>query len=255
MNFKIGDVCQIAIEAGKKILEIYRDESIDWEVDKKSDNSPLTIADKLANEIICKGLNLLSSQIPIISEENKQVPYLERKDWKLFWLVDPLDGTKEFLKKNGEFTVNIALVEKNVPIWGVVYVPVTDELFYASQGNGAWIKSKEGVKPLNGNKIKDPKSTVRVVCSRSHMNEETKQFLAQFHDCKLISKGSSLKFMLVAEGKADIYPRLGPTMEWDTGAAHAIILEAGGSVLDINANSELSYNKESLLNGYFEVTC
>ena len=246
----IQDIVAIAKEAGNAIMQVYKQ---DFEVEYKQDNSPLTLADKKANDIIETGLNQLSVNLPILSEEGKDIPYEDRKHWEYFWLVDPLDGTKEFIKKNDEFTVNIALIHKDTPVLGVVYAPALDVCYWAKQDEGAF---KDGQKlPL---KAANQRDTYKIVASRSHMSDETQVFIDAINTRKekeLISIGSSLKICLVAEGEADIYPRLGPTMEWDTGAAHAIVDESGKS-LERYMNgkySEHEYNKENLLNQWFIV--
>jgi len=241
-------VTSIAKEAGNIIMEIYAQ---DFSVSYKEDNSPLTQADLKSNEIICNSLKELYPNIPILSEENKEVPYAERKDWKIFWLIDPIDGTKEFVKKNGEFTVNIALVENSVPVLGVVYAPVLEEMYVAKKGFGAF---KNGEKlPLLHNEF--PKECLNVVASKSHLSEETQKFIDDLDTRRVeqVSKGSSLKLCMVAEGIADIYPRLAPTMEWDTAAAHAIVLEAGKEVIQFENKEVVMYNKENLLNPWFIV--
>ncbi len=244
----IKDIVAIAKEAGNAIMQIYDQ---DFEVEYKQDNSPLTLADKKANDIIENGLNQLSINFPVLSEEGKETPYKNRKHWEYFWLVDPLDGTKEFVKKNDEFTVNIALIHKDTPVLGVVYAPALDICYWAKQGEGAF---KDGKKlPL---KVKKQRETYKIVASRSHMSDETQTFIDAIDtskEKKLISIGSSLKICLVAEGEADIYPRLGPTMEWDTGAAHAIIQESGGSIKSYTNSQylEFLYNKKNLLNCCF----
>lgn len=252
-----------SIDAGKAIMEIYS--SADFGTEFKKDDSPLTQADLESNKVIMSYLQ--KTNIPIISEENKMLDYMERKNWDLCWLVDPLDGTKEFIKRNGEFTVNIALIKAGAPILGVIYVPVTKELYYANvQAKVAFkdvlnntdetntLFSKESQLRLSGNQNKE---RIKVVGSRSHMNEQTEKFiedLKQKHDqVEIVSKGSSLKFCLVAEGKADVYPRIAPTMEWDTGAGHAICKAVGLKVTQWGSDEELSYNKENLLNPYFLV--
>jgi 3'(2'), 5'-bisphosphate nucleotidase len=252
-----------SIHAGKAIMEIYA--SPDFETEIKEDNSPLTKADKESNKVIMSYLQ--KTNIPIISEENKMLDYAERKNWNVCWLVDPLDGTKEFIKRNGEFTVNIALIIAGTPILGVIYVPVTKEVYYANvQAKVAFkdvlnnteetntLFSEESQLRLSGNQNKE---LIKVVGSRSHMNEQTEKFiedLKQKHDqVEIVSKGSSLKFCLVAEGKADVYPRIAPTMEWDTGAGHAICKAVGLKVTQWGSDNELSYNKENLLNPYFLV--
>jgi 3'(2'), 5'-bisphosphate nucleotidase len=220
----------------------------------------LTIADQKANEIILTALNqlpvnpFLQQNIPILSEEGRNVPYEERKNWEYFWLIDPLDGTKEFVKKNGEFTINIALIYKGAPVLGVVYSPVLNVCYWAKKGEGAF---KDGKKlPLKANKTRD---VYKIVASRSHMSNETKDFIEAIDTDKekvIISIGSSLKICLVAEGEANIYPRLSPTMEWDTAAAHAIVNESGSlfnKYTDKNAYQKHLYNKENLLNDWFVV--
>ena len=243
----VQDIVTIAKEAGDAIMQIYKQ---DFEVEYKQDNSPLTLADKKANDIIETGLNQLSVNFPILSEEGKSIPYEDRKHWEYFWLVDPLDGTKEFVKKNDEFTVNIALIHKDTPVLGVVYAPALDICYWAKQDEGAF---KDGQKlPL---KTAVQRSTYKIVTSRSHMSDETQAFVDAIDtnkEKKLISIGSSLKICLVAEGEADIYPRLGLTMEWDTAAAHAIIKESGGSVQSFVAPLFL-YNKKNLLNSWFVI--
>ena len=246
----IQDVVIIAKEAGNAIMQVYKQ---DFEVEYKQDSSPLTLADKKANDIIEDGLNQLPVNFPILSEEGKEIPYKDRKHWEYFWLVDPLDGTKEFVKKNGEFTVNIALIYKDTPVLGVVYAPALDVCYWAKQYEGAF---KDGQKlPL---KIESQRKTYKIVASRSHMSNETQAFIDAIYTSKekeLVSIGSSLKICLVAEGEADIYPRLGPTMEWDTGAAHAIVIDAGKQ-LQKYENGQFSqhiYNKESTFNKSFIV--
>ena len=246
----VQDIVTIAKEAGNAIMKIYKQ---DFEVEYKQDSSPLTLADKKANDIIEDGLNKLLINFPILSEEGRSIPYEDRKHWEYFWLVDPLDGTKEFVKKNDEFTVNIALIHKDAPVLGVVYAPALDICYWAKQGEGAF---KDGQRlPLKTEKQRD---TYKVVVSRSHMSDETQVFIDAIDTDKekeLISIGSSLKICLVAEGEADIYPRLGPTMEWDTGAAHAIVNETGKSLEKYKDGRLMrhKYNKENLLNQWFVV--
>ena len=246
----IQDIVTIAKEAGNAIMQVYKQ---DFEVEYKQDSSPLTLADKKANDIIEDGLNQLSVNFPILSEEGKEIPYEDRKHWEYFWLVDPLDGTKEFVKKNGEFTVNIALIYKDTPVLGVVYAPALDVCYWAKQGEGSF---KDGQKlPL---KTENQRNTYKIVASRSHMSDETQVFIDAIDTDKekeLISIGSSLKICLVAEGEADIYPRLGPTMEWDTGAAHAVVSESGKNLQKYKEGeySKHEYNKEDLLNRSFTV--
>jgi len=251
MENNLNTAIQAAEEAAKVVLEVYN--SGNFEAEAKGDNSPLTRADRKAHGVI--SIILEATNIPVLSEEGKDIPYEERKNWEYFWMVDPLDGTKEFIKRNGEFTVNIALIHRNTPVLGVVAVPVTGELFYASQGNGAFLKIDDKVTPLPKRRTWDlSQEGLRVVASRSHMNDQTQEFIASLREPVLVSKGSSLKFMLLAEGKADVYPRYAPTMEWDTAAAHAIVNEVGLKVLKYGEeNAELMYNKENLLNPYFLV--
>ncbi|MFC2114017.1 3'(2'),5'-bisphosphate nucleotidase CysQ [Bacteroidota bacterium] len=252
-NIRISDLISIAKEAGDKILEVYHSKSEYWEVSVKSDASPLTLADKLSNEVINRRLLEKFPEIPIISEENKEIPFEDRKHYDLFWLVDPLDGTKEFIKRNGEFTVNIALIEHQQAVGGIVYVPCQEKMYYAQQGKGAFIIENGITFPLHAHEYSLAQEKLVIVASRSHMNDETIQYISQFKHAETTSIGSSLKLLLVAEGKAHIYPRLGPTMEWDTAAAHAIVQEAGGSVVRYEDNNPLIYNKENLLNPYFIV--
>ena len=245
----------IAREAGSKILEVY---GTAFDVDVKEDKSPLTEADRQSNEVIVDALLKLYPEIPIISEETKTVSYEERKNWESFWLVDPLDGTKEFIKRNGEFTVNIALVKEGTPVLGVVFQPVGNRLYSAVQGRGAWLEVDGGeAVRLKGGPHYSTLSRVKVVASRSHLTPEVEEFVEglkeEGKEVEFLSAGSSLKLCLVAQGAADVYPRLGPTMEWDTGAAHAIALEAGRNVLDSESRNPLRYNKEDLLNPYFFV--
>lgn len=254
-KINIQDIIKIAKQAGEAIMEIYQK---DFEVEYKADESPLTLADKTAHNLIEAGLLDLDQkngiQIPLLSEEGKNIPYEERKDWEYFWLVDPLDGTKEFVKKNDEFTVNIALIHKDTPVLGVVYAPALDICYWAKQGEGAF---KDGKKlPL---KTVEERQAYKIVASRSHMSEETKEFIDAIQTDKekeMVSIGSSLKICLVAEGEADIYPRLGPTMEWDTAAAHAIVQGAEKKLQKFSfeqGEQKHIYNKENLLNEWFIV--
>ena len=245
------EVIRIAKEAGLAILEVYADEA-NFNTTLKDDRSPLTKADQRANEIIVKGLESLSPRYPIISEENKQIPYKQRKDYTTFWLVDPLDGTKEFIKRNGEFTVNIALVENGRPIMGVVHVPVSGETYWGAKDQGAFAtNSSDELTRLTTGLYNPADKGIRVVCSRSHINQATQEFIDELDEPIAVSKGSSLKFLLIASGQAEVYPRMGPTMEWDTGAAQIILEEAGGSIIQNENGQPLQYNKEDLLNPYF----
>lgn len=239
-----------AEEACKQILDVYN--SGDFQAEVKGDNSPLTLADKKAHQAIVSILQ--STKLPILSEEGRAIPYEERKSWEYFWMVDPLDGTKEFVKRNGEFTVNIALMDNSKPILGVVAVPVTGDFYYGSD-EGAFVRRGGEEKSLPIRKRTDLKQAgLRVVASRSHLNEETQRFIDSLQNPTLVSSGSSLKFMLLAEGAADVYPRYAPTMEWDTAAAHAIVNATGLKVLQAGISEELVYNKKDLLNPGFLVS-
>lgn len=243
MNFKVNieEVIEIAKNAGEEILKIYNSDNFDIEI--KDDNSPLTRADKASNKIIEEGLKKLYPEIPIMSEEGKDIEFETRKNWKIFWLVDPLDGTKEFIKKNGEFTVNIALIENNLPIAGVIYVPALGETFYGITETGSFKIYKNGRISRISVSNKDYKEPLNVVQSRSHSGEEENDFYSKFKINERLSKGSSLKICLIAEGKAELYFRGGPTWEWDTAAGHAILISAGGYFINKD-KSDLLYNKE-----------
>ncbi|WP_194973316.1 3'(2'),5'-bisphosphate nucleotidase CysQ [Aquiflexum lacus] len=236
-----------ALIAGKKILEVYHSDEIGLTL--KEDQSPLTLADQAAHKVIVSVLE--DTNLPILSEEGADIPYSIRKDWEYYWLVDPLDGTKEFVKRNGEFTVNIALIHLGKPIMGVVYAPVLDWLYWGSKESGAW-KQGGNQEPVRLSKVTDNEIKT-IVASRSHMNQETKDFIAKYPKVKVTNMGSSLKITLVAENKAQLYPRFGPTMEWDTAAAHAIVLAMGGDVINLPELTPLIYNKENLLNPSFLV--
>ena len=245
-NININDIKKIAVEAGASIMEIYNK---DFEVEYKDDKSPLTQADLKSNEIICSSLEKLYPNIPIMSEENKQTDFDERKNREYYWCIDPIDGTKEFIKKNGEFTVNIALVYKNTPVLGVVYAPAIDTMYSSKKDEGAF-KNEERL-PIS----RDDNKYV-IVASKSHMSKETQDYVDSIETPKekeLISMGSSLKLCLVAEGKADCYPRIAPTMEWDTAAADAIVREAGKMTYNFETKEPMIYNKEDLLNPNFLV--
>ena len=257
----LNTVIMASLKAGIAIMEVY--ESDDFNIEIKGDDSPLTQADKTANDIINSFLTL--TEIPIISEENKQTDFLTRENWDLCWVVDPVDGTKEFIKRNGEFTVNIALVEGGKPILGVIYVPVSKTLYFGD------VKKQKGFKAildthetsieevLEKAEILNPKDSnsglVQVVGSRSHMSQATLDYIANLRskgkEVEIVSKGSSLKFCLVAEGKADVYPRFAPTMEWDTAAGQAICNSVGVEVISEETKESLLYNKENLLNPWF----
>lgn len=253
-----------SILGGLAIMEIYKKPSFNFQT--KDNNSPLTEADTAANVIINR--HLTKTNIPIISEENKNLDYSKRKEWDKCWIVDPLDGTKEFIKKNGEFTVNVALCQFNKPILGVIYVPVTRELYYADVTKKMAFKSILNKKHKLSRELfaeedriyasESKKELIRIVGSRSHMSQDTLDYISsiedKFDEVKIVSKGSSLKFCLVAEGKADAYPRFAPTMEWDTAAGHAICNAVGLKVISQRTKKELLYNKENLLNPYFLVS-
>ena len=244
---------EIAREAGGKILQIY---NTDFDIEHKDDRSPLTNADMASHDTIIDALSKLTPDIPVLSEESAKLPFDQRSQWTVYWLVDPLDGTREFIKRNGEFTVNIALIERHKSVLGVIHVPVLDIDYFAYSGGGAF-KSEHGASPqaIKVNRLQTNKLTV--AGSRSHGSEEMQQYMnrltASYNQIDMLSMGSSLKFCLVAEGKADLYPRLGLTSEWDTAAAQCIVEQAGGYVTKTDM-SELQYNtKDSLLNPFFFV--
>lgn len=259
----VNTAISAAIKAGHEILNIYNDPEADFSIERKADNSPLTIADKAAHNIIAE--YLIETGLPLLSEEGKAIPYVERKNWHSFWMVDPLDGTKEFIKKNGEFTVNIALIEENRPVLGVIYVPVLNTLYFGEKSRGAWkmvnIPNTLTFESISETGKKLPlqniDSNYKIVGSRSHMSNETKQYIdglrRNHSQIDIISKGSSLKICMVAEGTANEYPRFAPTMEWDTAAGHAIANAAGKKLWLNNLSSELTYNKKDLLNPWFIV--
>jgi len=244
-NLDIQDVIEITIQAGDEILEIYNDGN--YEIETKNDDSPLTRADKESNYLITKELTKIYPEIPIISEESKGIPFIERANWEYFWLVDPLDGTKEFIKRNGEFTVNVALIQKNRPVAGVIFAPALGDLYYAQVNVGVFKRAQDKkIKRISVNKI-----TVGgriAVRSRSHASEEELDVFKSFDITNTISVGSSLKFCMVAEGKAQLYYRHGPTWEWDTAAGHIIAECAGATV------TGLSYNKEIIKHDSFLIS-
>jgi len=247
-NINIKDIKSIALEAGDAIMEIYKK---DFVVEYKDDKSPLTQADLKSNEIICNKLQELYPNIPIMSEENKQTEYEIRKNWEYYWCIDPIDGTKEFIKKNDEFTVNIALIYKNTPVLGVVYAPAIHEMYSAKKGEGAFLNAQK--LPLRTNENMAQK--LYVVASKSHLSQETQDFIDALDTKEIaqVSRGSSLKLCMVASGEADIYPRLAPTMEWDTAAADAVVREAGKMTHQFQKEKPMVYNKENLLNPWFVV--
>jgi 3'(2'), 5'-bisphosphate nucleotidase len=241
-------VVALAREAGHAIMTVYGE--LSPAVHYKQDNSPLTQADLASHCVILSGLAQLSPDWPVLSEEAAELPFDRRKSWRYFWLVDPLDGTKEFLRRNGEFTVNIALVEASAPILGVVYAPAFNKLYFAARRTGAHRADAEIVSPIRA--TQPINGITRAVVSRSHrsQDESLERLTGGAENCEFIAMGSSLKFCLIAEGSADIYSRIGPTMEWDTAAGHCILEEAGGFVTDFDGNS-LHYNKPVLVNPGF----
>ncbi|MDR4507612.1 MAG: 3'(2'),5'-bisphosphate nucleotidase CysQ [Candidatus Brocadiaceae bacterium] len=282
----------VAKRAGDAILEVYNS---DFAVEQKDDKSPLTLADKRSHEVIVGMLKKRIknenaecrddySSMPILSEEGRDIPFEDRRKWEYYWLVDPLDGTKEFVKRNGEFTVNIALMQRNRPVLGCIYVPVQDIFYFAAEGLGSYkledsekvtddlsvkelfdisrklpLKKQEKNDTSCDNKKTNGENTpLTIIGSRSHTSKEVSEFVEhikkQFGGVEFISAGSSLKFCLVAEGKADIYPRFGPTMEWDTAAGHVIVEQASGEVIDVHTKAPLQYNKRELLNPFFIVS-
>jgi 3'(2'), 5'-bisphosphate nucleotidase len=257
---KLKTIISASILAGKEILKVYE---TDFSIEYKSDESPLTLADQNAHNIIVSCLK--ETGIPVLSEEGKSIPYSERKLWNTLWIVDPLDGTKEFVKRNDEFTVNIALVVNHEPVAGVVYTPVLDVLYVGDKSLGAFRVEEASKKANLMDELHDAnrlpvvkeKDYYGVVASRSHLNKETSRFIeevkSQHEQVKIISKGSSLKLCMVAEGTADVYPRFAPTMEWDTAAGDAVVRASGSTVINAETNEPLIYNKESLLNPWFLV--
>jgi 3'(2'), 5'-bisphosphate nucleotidase len=246
----VTKIVDIALDAGRAIMEIYAHP--DYNVIAKADQSPLTAADLASDRVITAGLKSLAIEYPILSEESAQIDYADRKNWERYWLVDPLDGTREFIKRNGEFTVNIALIENGLPVLGVVYAPALAVLYFAAKEAGAFVRrSGENARRIQV-VAPAPGECLKVVASRSHSDIRTTALLDQLGAHQCISMGSSLKLCLVAEGAAHFYPRLGPTMEWDTAAANAVVLFAGGMVCNINGEA-LRYNKPDLHNPEFFV--
>ena len=245
----IAEVVRLAQRAGDAILSVYGEQ---FEVTHKSDQSPLTQADLRSHHILIEGLRALTPNVPVLSEEDSDIPFEQRRQWQRYWLIDPLDGTKEFVSRNGEFTVNVALIDAHVPVLGVVHVPVTGTTYTGQAGVGAF-------KQVNGEQtqalhVRKPAATpLRIVGSRSHRGDSLDRFLPKLEPYEMVAVGSSLKFCLVAEGSADFYPRLGPTSEWDTAAAQAVVEAAGGVVITTDGE-RLSYNtKAELLNHHFLV--
>ena len=262
MDFKklLKTAINASIAGGHAIMEVY---ASNFDVEQKDDDSPLTLADKNCNTIIENFL--LKTSIPIMSEEGAKIAYSKRRSWEYFWLVDPLDGTKEFIKRNGEFTVNIALIHNGLPIMGVIYVPVKKDLYFAMEGLGSFMANSNSVISNLNNLIAESdklpidykRDNYIIVGSRSHMSAETEEFfqekIQEHGNVEVMAVGSSLKLCMVAEGKADVYPRYAPTMEWDIAAGHAIAKFAGFSVVQYNTTKEILYNKEDLLNPWFLV--
>ena len=258
---------QAALKAGSEIMDVYTDPNADFEIEKKADNSPLTIADRKSHAVIAE--MLANTPYPVLSEEGKKIPVEERKEWNELWVVDPLDGTKEFIKRNGEFTVNIAYIKDGQPEAGVIYVPAKKQLYFADTEWGAYkadnlsaLQEDATIESLisASRRLPEPENkhgNFVIVASRSHLTPETQAYIDDMkkkHDkVETVSSGSSLKLCLVAEGKADVYPRFAPTMEWDTAAGHAIVRAAGGEVCQAGKNEPLHYNKENLLNPWFIV--
>lgn len=261
MRQQLEIAIKASLAAGKRIMEIYENE--DFEVEAKGDDSPLTKADLASHEIITEYLK--ETDIPVLSEEGKDLPYEERKGWKQLWIVDPIDGTKEFIKRNGEFTINIALIEDQVPVLGVIYVPALKDLYFASKEIGSY--KLQGIIDFStleevtstANKLPQTKNNKQytVVASKSHLSPETEEYILglekEHGKVTSISKGSSLKLCMVAEGQADCYPRFAPTMEWDTAAGQAICMYAGKTVTDYKTSETMLYNRKNLLNNWFLV--
>ncbi len=252
MKVIADQIIAIAKEAGREILRIYHETDFGDHIDYKSDDSPLTLADKASHEIIQKALEENFPDIPILSEEGRDMLFEERKSWKTFWLVDPLDGTKEFIKRNGEFTVNIALIHDGYPVFGLVYAPELHTIYIGDTQSGKAYKIGQDGKRIEL-KVNNRRIDRVAVRSRSHASEEEETLLNSYGVGDSIAVGSALKFCMVAEGKADIYYRHGPTMEWDTGAGQAVIEQAGGRLLRVPDDKRFYYNKEDLRNGSFLV--
>ena len=248
----IENLIRISKNAGEAIMGVYES---DFSINIKTDQSPLTKADLLSNKIICQSLKEITPEIPILSEESSDIPYQERMEWKQYWLIDPLDGTKEFIKKNGEFTTNIALIREGRPVFGIIHVPVTNHTYWGSMEFGAFElsgDSSEDIKKIVVSNTNDSK--LRIVTSRSHPSGDLKSLLDRIENYKLVTTGSSLKFCLIAKGEADIYPRLGLTCEWDIAAGEIIAKSAGADVVSTK-NKVIEYNsKEDYLNPFFLVS-
>ena len=249
LKYLLDETIKLSSQAAEEIVKIY---NTDFNVETKDDRSPLTAADLASHQCLVAGLEKLTPEIPILSEESSQLPYSERQQWKTYWLLDPLDGTKEFIKRNGEFTVNVALIQNNRPILGIVYVPVSGVCYFGAEGFGAW-KQTVNQQPQAISVRKTATKPFTVVGSRSHKTEELARYLNRLGAHELVSMGSSLKLCLIAEGKADLYPRIGLTSEWDTAASQCVVEQAGGRVTDLQGQA-LAYNtKDEYLNPYFLV--
>lgn len=242
-------VIALTKEAGRRIMEIY---GSDFRVAAKEDLSPLTAADLASHHCLVEGLEKLWPLHPILSEESKAIAFEQRSQWETFWLIDPLDGTKEFIKRNGEFTVNVALIHRHQPVLGVVYAPARNLCYFASEGCGAF-RQVEDAEPESIRVTPSAPATVRIVASRSHGGVALELYLSRLGEHVRVSIGSSLKLCLVAEGSADLYPRIGLTSEWDTAAAHCVVTEAGGAVANLSGQPLIYNAKESILNPYFLV--
>lgn len=251
VEIMLDDIIRISRSAGEKILSVYNGSEI--EVEYKGDNSPLTMADQLAHELIVSELDKLDINYPILSEEGNKVPFEERQSWERYWLIDPLDGTKEFIKRNGEFTVNIALIENGIAIMGVVHAPVLDVTYYAAVGIGAF--KQHAQEPALSIQVsnRDINDSWKVVASRSHLSKETEELIKNLGESEFVSMGSSLKLCLIAEGVAHLYPRLALTSEWDTAAAQCVVEQAGGKVVTTELLPLLYNTKDSMLNPFFIV--
>ncbi|PCM45240.1 3'(2'),5'-bisphosphate nucleotidase CysQ [Marinobacter sp. ANT_B65] len=241
----LPEVIRVADEASDRVLHIYQS---DFKVSYKEDESPITAADIASHEIIVRGLRNISRDIPILSEESVAAPWEERKHWRRFWLIDPIDGTRDFTQRTGEFTVNIAMIEDGVPVMGVVTAPALKEAFWGVKGEGAHKRDRTGL--IHRMRVAEPGEVKRVVASKNHLNDETRAFIDNLGAHQTVQAGSSLKFCRIAEGHADIYPRMGPTSEWDTGAAHAVLRAAGGDVRSLDG-LPLQYGKKDVLNPHF----
>ena len=248
--FKIEELKEIALAAGRAIMDIY-ESAFEGSIELKADRTPVTEADKRANEIIIKGLGKLEVQYPVISEESYLPDYNTRKEMEYFWLVDPLDGTKEFINRNGDFTVNIALVKNNRPVFGCIYIPVSGQFFWGLTKEGAFMDVDGAIQRLACNPFPKEGEVCKVLTSRSYSNEKTMDYINGLQETQLVRRGSSLKMLLIAMGEGDIYPRFGTTMEWDTAAAQIILEEAGGSIKRYEDGKALVYNKEDLRNPHF----